>query len=146
MTEPVLAPTASLHLSALGANQLQSGVFPCPSQEASPALSTFLTGAVIYPDVCEGEDSERSLLHYLLQTFPFLWQMLPTPPTAQLGQGEDVNIYGAGRYDLQCGHGKGTDSHCPWTSSLNCQRSSASSCMPLNEQKLSYNCLANASF
>lgn len=108
VTRPVLAPTASVHLSALGANWLQSGVFLCPFQEASPALSTFPTRAVIYPDVCEGEDSKRSLLHYLQQTFPFLWQMLPTPPTVQLGQGEDVNIYGAGRYDLQCGHGKGT--------------------------------------
>lgn len=34
--------------------------------------------------------------------------MLPTPPTVQLGQGEeDVKIYRAGRYGLQCGHGKG---------------------------------------
>lgn len=101
-------PTASLHLSALGANQLQSGVFGCPFQEASLAHPTFLTKAFICPDVCKGEDSKRSLLHYLQQTFPFVWQMLPTPPTVQLRHREDVNIYGAGRYGLQCGHGKGT--------------------------------------
>lgn len=99
-----ISPHSFSHLSAFGTNQLQSGVFPCPS----PALSTFLTRAVICPDVCKGEDSKRSLLHYLQQTFPLLWQMFPTPPTVHLGQGEDVNIYGAGRYGLQCGHGKGT--------------------------------------
>lgn len=108
MTGAALVPTASLNLSALGADQLRGGALPCPFQEASPALSVFLGRAVICPDVHEGEDSKRSLLHYLQQTLPFLQQMLPTPPTVQLGQGEeDVKIYRAGRYSLRCGRGKG---------------------------------------
>lgn len=108
MTGVALAPTASLSLSTLCADHFRGAAFPCTFQEASLALSIFLRRAVICPDVHEGEDSKKSLLHYLQQTLPFLRQMLPIPPTVQLGQGEgDVKIHGAGRYSLRCGHGKG---------------------------------------